>query len=88
MSMGLRLTSLLTKRYRGDCSEGYIRMTGWLNEEETTMDTGVLDVTFSLGGKFFPQVCGMLIFDVLDNRVPAIQRVSLLISQAINSEWK
>lgn len=63
-------------------------MTGWLNEEETTMDTGVLDVTFSLGGKFFAQVGGMLIFDVLDNRVPAIQRVSLSISQATNSEWK
>lgn len=63
-------------------------MTGWLNEEETAMDTGVLDVTFSLGGKFFSEVGGMLIFDVLDNRVPAIQCVSLLILQAINSERK
>lgn len=65
---------------------GHIRMTGGLDEEETAMDTGVLDVTFSLCSKFFAEVGGMLIFDVLDNRVPTIQCVSLFISQAINAE--
>ena len=34
------------------------------------MDTGVLDVAFSLGGKLFTEVGRMLVLDVFDNRVP------------------
>lgn len=46
-------------------------MTGGLDEEETAVDTGVLDVSLALGGKFFAQVCRVLILDILDDRVPA-----------------
>lgn len=49
-------------------------MSRGLNEEETAMDSCVLDVSFSLSGKLFAQVCGVLVFDVLDDRIPAASR--------------
>ena len=42
-----------------------------LNEEEAAVNAGVGDIAFSLGGKFFSEVGRMLIFDVLDDWVPA-----------------
>lgn len=48
-----------------------LRMARWLDKEETTMHTGILDIALSLCCKFLTQVCGVLVFDVLDNRVPA-----------------
>ncbi len=36
------------------------------------MNTGILDISLSLGGKLLSQVCRMLVFDVLDDRIPAI----------------
>lgn len=47
-------------------------MARWLNEEETAVNSGILDVSLTLGSEFFAKVGGVLIFDVLDNRVPAV----------------
>ena len=49
-------------------------VTRWLNEEQAAMDAGILNVTLSLCGKLFAEVGGVLIFDVLDHRIPARQR--------------
>jgi hypothetical protein len=43
---------------------------GWLDEEETAVDTGVLNVSVALGSKFLPQVRRMLVLDVLDDGIP------------------
>lgn len=45
-----------------------------LNEEKAAVDSGILDVSFSLGCEFFSKVRRMLVFDVLDNGVPAVAR--------------
>ena len=47
------------------------RMTRWLDEEQAAVDACVLDVTLTLGCEFLPQVGGVLVLDILDNRVPA-----------------
>lgn len=41
------------------------------DEVQTAVDAGILDVALTLGGELFAQVCGVLIFDVLDDGVPA-----------------
>jgi hypothetical protein len=46
-------------------------MTARGEEEQTTVDSGVLDVLFTSGCQFLSQVSRVLIFDVLDNRFPA-----------------
>ena len=46
-------------------------MSGGLDEEKTAVDTGVLDVTFSLCCELLSQIRGVLILDILDDRVPA-----------------
>ena len=48
-------------------------VTGRLDEEEAAVDAGILDVSLSLGGELFAEVCRVLIFDILDDRVPAGQ---------------
>lgn len=45
-------------------------MTRGLNKEQTAVDTSVLNVTFALRSKLFPQVGGVLVLDVFDNWVP------------------
>lgn len=47
------------------------RVAGSLNEEEAAVDTGVLNVLLSLRREFLSQVRGVLILDILDDRVPA-----------------
>lgn len=42
-----------------------------LNEEQTAVNTGILDVTLTLSSEFLAEVCGVLVLDVLDNGVPA-----------------
>jgi len=42
-----------------------------LDEEQAAVDPGVLDIAFSLGREFLPQVGRVLVLDVLDNWVPA-----------------
>lgn len=46
-------------------------MAGGLDEEQAAVDTGVLDVALTLRSELLAEVCGVLIFDVLDNGVPA-----------------
>ena len=46
-------------------------MTGRLDEEQTAVDAGILDVSLSLGGQLFPKIGRVLILDVFNNRVPA-----------------
>ena len=46
-------------------------MTGRLDEEKTAMDAGVLNVAFSLSSELFSEVGRVLVFDVLDNGIPA-----------------
>ena len=47
-------------------------MTRRLDEEETAVNAGVLDVALSLGGELFAQVGRVLVFDVFDDGIPAI----------------
>jgi len=42
-----------------------------LDEEEAAMDSGVRNVSLSLGGEFLAEIGRVLIFDVFDNGVPA-----------------
>jgi len=46
-------------------------MTGGLNEEQTTVYTCILDVSFSLCGEFLTQIRRVLVFDIFDDVVPA-----------------
>lgn len=49
-----------------------------LNEEQATVNTGILNISFSLGCKFLSEVCRVLIFNVLDNWIPASIIVDLI----------
>lgn len=42
------------------------------------MDAGILDVSLTLSSEFLSEVCRMLVFDVLDNWVPASVVVDLV----------
>ncbi len=44
-----------------------------LDEEQAAVDAGILDVPFTLGGELFSEVGRVLVFDVLDDRIPAFQ---------------
>lgn len=50
---------------------GYLRMTRWLDEEQTAVHASILNVPFTLRSKLLPQVGRVLVLDVLDNWVPA-----------------
>jgi hypothetical protein len=45
-------------------------VSGGLDEEETAMNTRVLDITVALGSEFLPEIGRMLIFNVFDDRIP------------------
>jgi len=47
-------------------------MAGGVDEVQAAVNTGVLDVSVTHSSQFFAEVSAMLIFDVLDDRVPAI----------------
>ncbi len=51
-----------------------LRVTRGLDEEKTTVYSSVLDVSLALRGKFLSKVGGMLILDILDDRIPAVTR--------------
>ena len=42
-----------------------------LDEEQAAMDAGILNITVTLSGKLLPEVCRVLVLDVLDDGVPA-----------------
>lgn len=46
-------------------------MTRWLDEEETAVDSGILNVALTLSSELLSQVCRVLVLNVLDNRIPA-----------------
>lgn len=54
-----------------DNIDGLQGVTGGLDEEQAAVDAGVLDVTLSLGCELLSQVRGVLILDILDDRIPA-----------------
>ena len=68
MSIGFSLSILAEKVAAVPHS---LRMAGWLNEEKTAVDTSILNVALTLGCKLLSEIRGVLILDVLDNRVPA-----------------
>jgi hypothetical protein len=43
----------------------------WLNEKETAVNTGILDVSFTLSGQLLAEVRRVLVLNVLDNGIPA-----------------
>lgn len=46
-------------------------MARWLDKEQAAVNARVLEVTLTLGGKLLAEVGAVLVFDVLDNGVPA-----------------
>ena len=48
-----------------------------LDEEQAAVDTGILDITVTLGREFLPEVCRVLVLDVFHNWVPTSRLVSL-----------
>lgn len=56
--------------------DGDSRMAGRLDEEQATVDAGILDITVTLGSEFLSEVCRMLVLDVLHNWVPTAQNQS------------
>lgn len=55
----------------GDGGLKNVRMTGWCNKEQATMNTRIGNVTITLSCQFLSQVGWVLILDVFDNRFPA-----------------
>lgn len=51
-------------------------MAGGVDEVQAAVDAGILDVSVAHGSQFLAQVSTVLIFDVFDDRVPAV-RVNL-----------
>ena len=49
-------------------------MAGGVDEEETAVDTRVLDVPVTHRGELFTQVGAVLVFDVFNNGVPATRK--------------
>lgn len=50
----------------------------WLDEEQATVNAGVLDIALSLSSELLAEICGVLVLDVLDNWVPASVVVDLI----------
>jgi hypothetical protein len=53
-------------------------MAGWLDEEQAAVDTGVLDISLTLSCELLSEVCGVLVFDILDDWIPASVVVDLV----------
>ena len=51
--------------------DGLESMSRWLDEEEAAVDSGVLDVSLSLGGELLAEIGRVLVLDVLDDGIPA-----------------
>ena len=62
------------------------RVARGLNEEKTAVDTGVLDVSFTLGGELLAEVGGVLVLDILDDGIPAAVVVNeIAVSGSVNN---
>ena len=55
-----------------DNVDGTERMAGGVDEEEAAVDAGVLDVAVAHCCELLAEVRAVLVLDVLDNRIPAI----------------
>lgn len=71
MSMGLRLVGTPSVSVRSSLRSLYSRMARWLDEEQAAVDAGVLNIAVTLSSKLLSEICGVLILDVLHNRIPA-----------------
>jgi len=49
-----------------------------LDEEEAAVDTGILDISLTLSCELLSEICGVLILNVLDNRIPTSVIVDLI----------
>ena len=47
------------------------RVAGGVDEEQATVDTGVLNVAVTHSGEFFAEIRAVLVLDIFDDRVPA-----------------
>lgn len=47
------------------------RVTGWCDEVQAAVDASILNVSFTLSGQLLSQIGAVLVFDVLDDRIPA-----------------
>jgi hypothetical protein len=57
-----------------------------LNKEKAAVNSGILDISLTLSSEFFPEVGGVLILDILDNRIPTPVVVNLIaISRSIDN---
>lgn len=71
-SMGFSLSgTLVNVQIIRSISICNIRVTRGCNEEETAVNSRVGDVAITLGSQFLAEISRVLIFDVLDNRLPA-----------------
>lgn len=62
------------------------RVARGLDEEEAAVDAGILDISLSLSSKLLPEVCRVLVLDVLHNWVPASLVVYLVtVTRGINN---
>ena len=59
------------KLFQDNDVDGLEGMARWLDEEKAAVDTGILNVTFSLSGQFLPEITRVLVLDILDNWIPA-----------------
>lgn len=56
-----------------------------LDEEQAAVNTGILNIPFTLSSEFLSEVCRMLILNVLDDWVPASVVIDLItITRGIN----
>jgi len=58
--------------------DGAKTVTGRVDEEETAVNSGILDVTVPLSGEFLSEVGRVLVLDVLDDRIPTALVVNLV----------
>lgn len=61
----------LAQLLQDDYVDGLESVTCGLDEVETAVDAGILDVAIALSGELLAQVGGVLVLDVLDDGVPA-----------------
>ena len=55
-------------------------MPSGVDEEQTTVDARILNVTVANSGKFFAEIRAVLILYVFDDRIPAFSTMSKLLS--------
>lgn len=71
---------------QNDDIDGLERVAGRLDEEQTAVDAGVLNITLTLSGKLLSQVSRVLVLDVLDDGIPAAVVVDqITVARGVNN---